>query len=74
MDQLINRIPGSPLLISSLQGSALRTYVESLCKPRASTSILKALPGKLDIKSHLPSVLYFLPCHWMNTWNIWGHL
>ena len=34
MDKLINRIPGSCLLISSLPGSALRTLVESLGKPR----------------------------------------
>ena len=30
---LINRIPGSRLLTSSLQGSAMRTRVESLGKP-----------------------------------------
>ena len=34
MRKLINRIPGSRLLISSLPGSALRTHVESLGKPR----------------------------------------
>ena len=34
MGKLINRIPGSRLLISSLPGSALRTHVESLNKPR----------------------------------------
>ena len=34
MGKLINRIPGSHLLISSLPGSALRTLVESLSKPR----------------------------------------
>ena len=34
MGKLINRIPGSRLLISSLPGSALRTHVESLGKPR----------------------------------------
>ena len=34
MGKLINRIPGSRLLISSLPGSALRTQVESLGKPR----------------------------------------
>ena len=34
MGRLINRIPGSRLLISSLLGSALRTHVESLGKPR----------------------------------------
>ena len=32
--KLINRILGSRLLISSLPGSALRTHVESLGKPR----------------------------------------
>ena len=31
--KLINRIPGSRLLISSLPGSALRMHVESLDKP-----------------------------------------
>ena len=32
--KLINRTPGLRLLISSLPGSALRTHVESLGKPR----------------------------------------
>ena len=32
MGKLINRIPGSRLLISSLPGKALRTHVESLGK------------------------------------------
>ena len=60
---MINRVPGSRLLISSLPGSALRTQVESLCKPRDSTSILKALPGKLDIKRREPCILYVSqPC------------
>ena len=61
--KLINRIPGSRLLILSLPGSALRMHVESLGKPRDSTSILKALPGKLDIKRHLPSILYLSGYH-----------
>ena len=34
MGKLINRIPGSRLLISSLPDSALRAHVESLGKPR----------------------------------------
>ena len=34
MIKLIHRIPGSRLLISSLPGSALRTHLESLGKPR----------------------------------------
>ena len=29
-----------------------------LDKPHDSTSILKGLPGKLDIKRHSPSILY----------------
>ena len=57
--KLINRIPGSRLLISSLPGSASRTHVESRGKPRDSTIVLKALPGKLDIKRHSPAILYF---------------
>ena len=47
MGILINRILGAHLLISSLPGSALRTHAESL--RNMSTSVLKALPGKLDI-------------------------
>ena len=34
MGKLKNRVPGSRLLILSLPGSALRTQVESLGKPR----------------------------------------
>ena len=34
MGKLINKIPDLRLLISSLPGSALRTHVESLGKPR----------------------------------------
>ena len=34
MGKLINRIPGSRLLISSLPGPALRMHVESLGEPR----------------------------------------
>ena len=55
MVKMINRIPGSPLLISSLPGSALRMHVESLGKPGDSTRVLEALPGKLNIKRHSPS-------------------
>ena len=58
MGKLINRIPGLRLFISSLPGSALRTHVESLASLKMSTSVLKALPGKLDIKRHSPSFLY----------------
>ena len=58
ISKLINRNLGSRLLISSLPGSALRTLVESLGKPRNVNNVLKALPGKLDIKRHSPSILY----------------
>ena len=34
MGKLINRIPGSCILISNLPGPALRTHVESLGKRR----------------------------------------
>ena len=54
--KLINRIPGSHLLISSLSGSASRMHVELLGKPRDSTSVLEALPGKFVIKRHSPSI------------------
>ena len=62
MGKLINRIPGSHLLISSLPVSALSMHDESLGKPRDSTSILKALPGILeyDIKRPSPCFLYIL--------------
>ena len=34
MAKLINRMPGSSIMISNLPGSSLRTHVESLGKPR----------------------------------------
>ena len=58
MGKLINRIPGSSLLISSLPGSALKTHVESLGKPHNVNKRSQALPGKLDIKRHSPSISY----------------
>ena len=66
MGKLINRIPGSRLLISSLPGSALRTPLESLGKLEMSTSILKALPGHFDIKRHSPSILYLSDTFYIN--------
>ena len=64
MDSLIDRIPvqGSRLLISSLSGSA------SLAM---STRVLKALPGKLDIKRHSPSILYnvCIKRYWLYTFS-----
>ena len=57
MGKLINGIPGLRILISSLPGKALRTLVD-IASPAMSTSVFKALPGKLDIKRHSPSILY----------------
>ena len=51
MGKLINRIPGLRLLLSSLPGSALRTLVNHSASLGMSTSFLKALPGKLNIKN-----------------------
>ena len=59
MCKLINRIPGSRLLILSLPGSALRTHVESLGKPRDVNKHSQSL-GNFDIKRHSPSILYDL--------------
>ena len=56
--KLIKGVPGLHLLISSLLVSPLRMHVESLVMPRDSKSILEALPGKLGIKRHPPSILY----------------
>ena len=57
-DHLINREYGYSLLISSLPGKALRTLVESRGLPSDSTYVLKAEPGKLDIKRHEPGILF----------------
>ena len=46
--------------LASLPGSVLRTHIESLGKRCDSKIVLKALPDKLDIKRHSPSILYLL--------------
>ena len=59
MGILINRIPGSRLLISSLPGSALRTLVESLGKPRDVNKRSQNLAGNLISKdTHILSAIY----------------
>ena len=56
---LILRVPVLRLFISSLPGLTSRTHVESLAKPRDSTSVPEAFrPGKLGIKRHSPRILY----------------
>ena len=65
MCKLINRIPASHLLISSLPGSASRMQFFVLIRLASlamSTRVLKALPGKLNIKRHSPSNLYIWAC------------
>ena len=54
----IYRIPGSHVLISSLQGSASRTRVESLVRTCNSTKVLEALTGKFYIRRCKPGILY----------------
>ena len=53
MSKLINRIPGLCLLISSLPGSAFRILLNRWAILAMSTSVLEALPSKLDIKRTL---------------------
>ena len=38
-----------------------------------STSVLKALPGKLDIKGHSPSILYISQCMYLYQVNMTLH-
>ena len=58
MGKLVNRKPCSHLLISGIPGSDWRTHAYSLDRETChSKSILKALPGKPDIKIHSPSIL-----------------
>ena len=59
MGKLMNRIPDIP----NLPGFVLiKNHVESLSKPHNSTSITKALPDKLDIKSNSPSIQNYQEC------------
>ena len=61
MGKLINRIPGSGLLISSLPGSALRTLVESLGKPRDVNKHSKPCLVNLNSKdTHLVFSIYMM--------------
>ena len=57
--KLINRIPGSRILISSLPGSALRTHVESLGKPRDVNKFSKpCLLNLISKDTHLLFSMY----------------
>ena len=68
MDKLINRIPGSRLLISSLPGKSLRTLVDitrqaSRCQQAFSKPCLVNLISKdthLVFSTYLVKALYFV--------------
>ena len=60
MGKLINRIPGARLLISSLPGSALRTHVESLGKPRDVNMRSQSLVNLLSKDTHLVFSIFIL--------------
>ena len=49
MSELINRIPGSCLLISNYQARLGERMLNHLASLAMSTSALEALSGKLDI-------------------------
>ena len=51
---------GDCLLLSSLPGKAWRTLVDSRGLSSDSTCVLKAEPGKLDIKRREPSILFMI--------------
>ena len=60
MGKLINRIPGSRILISSLPGSALRTLVESLQASRCQQAFSKpCLVNLISKDTHLVFSIYF---------------
>ena len=60
MGKLINRIPGSRLLISSLPGSALRTHVESLGSLPGSAlrTHVESLGKPRDVNMHSQSLAW----------------
>ena len=72
LSRLINRIPGSHLLISSSLGLASRTHVELLGKPRDVNEHSQSLAWYLDIKKHSPSILYIPPDHPLNGYGLWS--
>ena len=57
MGKLLNRIPGSRLLISSLPDLASRMHVELLGKPRDVNKRSQSLPGNFDIKRHSSCII-----------------
>ena len=60
MGKLINIIPGSRLLISSLPGSALRMHVESLGKPRNVNKRSQSLACLVNLISKDTHIVFFI--------------
>ena len=60
MGKLINRIPGSGLLYQVYQAGLRERMLNRSASLTMPTSVLKALPGKLDIKRLSASILYIL--------------
>ena len=58
MGKLINRIPGSRLLISSLPGSALRKHVESLGRAIQHAFSKPCLVNLISKDTHLVFSIY----------------
>ena len=56
--KLINRMPGSHLWYQVYQAQLWEGLLNRSASLTKSTGVLKALPGKLDIKRHSPSILY----------------
>ena len=60
LGKLINRTPGVCLLIKVFQAWFQEYMLNHLTSLAMSSSVLEALPGKLDIKRHSPINLYLL--------------
>ena len=84
LGKLINRIPGSRLLISSLPGSALRTHVESLCKPcnvnkhSQSLTLYSLFPWRVAMPAFICLLSWYHRieshrCHWWISYWYHGH-
>ena len=64
---------GECLLMSSLPGKALRTLVESEALPSIPACIIKAEPGKLDIKRCvLGNLVFYLLVYPLVDSSSWG--
>ena len=72
LGKLINRIPNSSLLISSLPGSSLKTHVKLFRKPSDVNKCSWRLPGKLDIKRHIYLVFSIFLCCELKKWWSWS--